>query len=51
MKKRYGWIYVDMDDKGNGSKKRTKKKSWYWMKEFLESGGEILAQDDDPLIL
>ena len=21
MKKRYGWVYVDMDDKGNGSKK------------------------------
>lgn len=51
MKKRYGWIYVDMDDKGNGSKKRTPKKSWYWMKEFLESGGKILEQDDEPLIL
>ena len=26
MKKRYGFIYVDMDDKGNGSLKRTPKK-------------------------
>ena len=25
MKKRYGFIYVDMDDKGNGSLKRTPK--------------------------
>lgn len=25
MKKRYGFIYVDMDDKGNGTLKRTKK--------------------------
>ena len=27
MKKRYGFIYVDMDDKGHGTLKRTKKKS------------------------
>ena len=28
MKKRYGWVYVDMDDKGNGSKKRYPKASF-----------------------
>ncbi len=42
MKKRYGWIYVDMDDKGNGTKKRYPKASYYWMKEFLASGGKNL---------
>lgn len=26
MKKRYGYIYVDMDDKGHGTLKHTKKK-------------------------
>ncbi len=51
MKKRYGFIYVDMDDKGNGTKNRLKKDSFYWMKEFMESNGEILEQDDDPLII
>ncbi|MCW8684966.1 family 1 glycosylhydrolase [Streptococcus macedonicus] len=34
MKKRYGFIYVDMDDKGTGSLKRTPKKSYAWMKEL-----------------
>lgn len=51
MKKRYGWIYVDMDDYGNGSKRRIPKKSYYWMKEFLASGGETLEQDDDRIII
>lgn len=30
MKKRYGFIYVDCDDVGNGSMKRYKKQSFYW---------------------
>lgn len=42
MKKRYGWIYVDMDDKGRGSLKRYPKKSFYWMKEFIKSEGANL---------
>lgn len=42
MKKRYGWIYVDMDDKGNGTLNRYPKKSYYWMKEFLKSKGKNL---------
>lgn len=44
MKKRYGFIYVDMDDKGNGSLDRTPKKSYYWMKDVITSNGEILGQ-------
>lgn len=51
MKKRYGWIYVDMDDYGNGTKNRIPKKSYYWMKEFLGNNGENLEQDNQPLII
>ncbi len=42
MKKRYGFIYVDMDDKGNGTLKRIPKKSYYWMKKNIETNGEAL---------
>lgn len=30
MSKRYGFIYVDLDDEGNGTRRRTKKKSFDW---------------------
>lgn len=30
MKKRYGFIYVDKDDNGKGTLRRTKKKSFDW---------------------
>lgn len=42
MKKRYGLIYVDMDDKGGGSLKRIKKKSFFWYKKVIESNGDNL---------
>lgn len=42
MKKRYGFIYVDKDDDGNGSLKRTRKKSFGWYKNVIASNGEIL---------
>lgn len=42
MKKRYGFIYVDRDDFGNGSLKRTKKKSFDWYKKVIASNGEDL---------
>lgn len=42
MKKRYGIIYVDMDDKGHGTLKRTKKKSYNWMKHIIETNGAAL---------
>lgn len=32
MKKRYGYIYVDRDNQGNGTKARSKKKSFDWYK-------------------
>lgn len=42
MKKRYGMIYVDRDNEGNGSLKRVKKDSFEWYKKVIESNGEDL---------
>ena len=42
MKKRYGFIYVDKDDDGNGTLERRRKKSFYWYKEVIASNGEKL---------
>lgn len=42
MKKRYGFIYVDKDNAGNGTLKRTKKKSFDWYKKVIASNGEVL---------
>ncbi|WNZ90725.1 6-phospho-beta-glucosidase [Streptococcus iniae] len=39
MKKRYGFIYVDRDNYGNGSLKRSKKKSFDWYKRVIASQG------------
>lgn len=45
MKKRYGFIYVDMDDKGHGTLNRYRKKSFYWFKKVIASQGEDLSND------
>ena len=42
ISKRYGFIYVDQDDKGNGTLKRYRKKSFYWYKKVIETNGEEL---------
>ncbi len=42
MKKRYGFIYVDRNNKGEGSFKRLKKKSFYWYKRVIASNGKEL---------
>lgn len=42
MKKRYGFIYVDSDDFGNGSFKRSKKDSFRWYRKVIRSNGEEL---------
>lgn len=39
MKKRYGLIYVDLDNEGNGTMNRYKKDSFYWYKNVIESNG------------
>ncbi|GIN64359.1 6-phospho-beta-glucosidase [Robertmurraya siralis] len=42
MSKRYGYIYVDQDDLGRGTKRRIKKKSFEWYKNVIASNGEQL---------
>lgn len=42
MKKRYGMIYVDRDNEGNGTMERSKKDSYDWYKKVIESNGENL---------
>ena len=42
MKKRYGFIYVDMNNDGTGSLKRYKKKSFDWYKQVITSNGRDL---------
>ena len=42
MKKRYGLIYVDKDNDGQGTLKRMKKKSFDWYKKVIETQGEEL---------
>ncbi|PAF22124.1 6-phospho-beta-glucosidase [Terribacillus saccharophilus] len=43
MKKRYGFIYVDRDNEGNGTLARSKKKSFDWYKKVIASNGEDLT--------
>ena len=45
MKKRYGFIYVDKDDRGNGTMKRMKKKSFDWYKKVIASNGADTSND------
>lgn len=42
MKKRYGFIYVDKDDDGNGTLERRKKKSFGWYQRVIETDGREL---------
>lgn len=42
ISKRYGYIYVDQDDDGNGTRKRIKKKSFDWYKNVIRTNGEEL---------
>ena len=39
MSKRYGFIYVDLDDEGNGTLNRSKKKSFDWYKRVIKENG------------
>jgi len=40
MSKRYGFVYVDRDDEGKGTLKRSRKKSFFWYKDVISSNGE-----------
>ena len=44
MRKRYGLIYVNLDDEGEGDLKRIPKKSFYWYKKMIATNGENLEE-------
>lgn len=46
MSKRYGFIYVNIDDNGVGNLNRIKKDSFYWYKQVIESQGASLFKTD-----
>ncbi|GFP74471.1 family 1 glycosylhydrolase [Clostridium fungisolvens] len=43
MRKRYGFIYVEKDDNGDGPLTRSRKDSFYWYKKVIGSNGEDLS--------
>ena len=43
MAKRYGFIYVDLDDEGNGSGRRVLKDSYAWYRRVTASNGADLG--------
>lgn len=43
VSKRYGFVYVDVDDEGHGSMKRYRKDSFWWYKKVIASNGEDLG--------
>lgn len=44
MKKRYGFVYVDKDNNGNGTLKRIKKDSYNYYKQIIATNGENLER-------
>jgi 6-phospho-beta-glucosidase len=42
MSKRYGFIYVDQDDEGHGTKQRKKKQSFAWYQQVIATNGRNL---------
>ncbi|NIZ40173.1 glycoside hydrolase family 1 protein [Entomospira entomophila] len=42
MRKRYGFIYVDQDDTGEGTLNRRRKASFYWFQRVIKSDGRRL---------
>lgn len=42
MEKRYGFIYVDRDNQGNGDLHRERKASFYWYQRVIQSNGAEL---------
>ena len=43
MEKRYGFIYVDRDNLGNGTLERRRKKSFYWYQQAIATNGGDLG--------
>ncbi len=42
MSKRYGFIYVDLDDQGNGTYARSRKDSFFWYQNVIRTDGKEL---------
>ena len=42
MDKRYGFIYVNKNNAGEGDLSRSRKKSFFWYKKVIETNGEQL---------
>ncbi|SDF16542.1 Glycosyl hydrolase family 1 [Fontibacillus panacisegetis] len=42
MRKRYGFIYVDKNNEGEGTLERSRKKSFLWYKNVIKSNGQNL---------
>lgn len=49
MEKRYGFIYVDQDNDGNGTLNRIPKKSFYWYKDVIKKNG-IIYKEKEQLV-
>lgn len=45
MSKRYGFVYVDINNDGSGTKKRYKKKSFNWFAKVIKSNGTDLENN------
>ena len=43
MRKRYGFVYVDMDDEGHGSLDRLRKDSFWWYQRCIATNGAELG--------
>lgn len=46
MAKRYGFVAVDMDDKGKGTLRRSRKDSFAWFRKVIASWGKDLSVDE-----
>lgn len=46
MRKRYGFVYVDMDDAGHGTMQRRRKQSFSVYRRIIETNGECLEETD-----
>ncbi|MFC3927640.1 glycoside hydrolase family 1 protein [Streptococcus caprae] len=46
MSKRYGFVYVDLDDYNEGSLKRFKKDSFNWYQRVIATNGQSLYEED-----
>lgn len=42
IRKRYGFVYVDIDDEGNGTYERYRKDSFFWYKNVIATNGKEL---------